>query len=209
MHETLLRSGSRSRSSRPTRSPRSPTRRRPRSPCSSPRPPPRTSRAAGLDRDRGPACDRRPLLPPDRPRLRDERRRVRRGEGQPRHAAVPRRGSGASDRLRAHRRRLRHSRRLRDDLGSSVARGAQARLSLGFVALLTVANLRGVSESGVLFALPTYGFVAAMYALVAIGIARCAIGGARAPTCRTRLPAGVGRSGSSSSCARSHPAPRR
>jgi amino acid transporter len=41
-------------------------------------------------------------------------------------------------------------------------------LSLFFVALLTVANLRGVRESGALFALPTYAFVAAMYVLIAV-----------------------------------------
>jgi len=41
-------------------------------------------------------------------------------------------------------------------------------LSLFFVALLTVANLRGVRESGALFALPTYAFVAAMYLLIAV-----------------------------------------
>lgn len=39
-------------------------------------------------------------------------------------------------------------------------------LSLGFVALLTVANLRGVKESGRAFAIPTYGFVAAVYAML-------------------------------------------
>ena len=49
-------------------------------------------------------------------------------------------------------------------------------LSLGFVVLLTVVNLRGVRESGVLFALPTYSFVAAMYVMVVTGIGRCAVG---------------------------------
>ena len=44
-------------------------------------------------------------------------------------------------------------------------------LSLGFVALLTIVNLRGVRESGVLFALPTYGFVAVMFVMVATGVA--------------------------------------
>ena len=39
-------------------------------------------------------------------------------------------------------------------------------LSLGFVVLLTIVNLRGVRESGVLFALPTYGFVAVMFVMV-------------------------------------------
>jgi amino acid transporter len=46
-------------------------------------------------------------------------------------------------------------------------------ISLGFVLLLTVANLRGVRESGILFALPTYAFVAAMYVLVGTGVAKC------------------------------------
>ncbi len=47
-------------------------------------------------------------------------------------------------------------------------------LSVAFVALLTVVNLRGVRESGIAFALPTYAFVAAMYVLVATGIWKCA-----------------------------------
>jgi amino acid transporter len=42
-------------------------------------------------------------------------------------------------------------------------------LSLGFVALLTVANLRGVKESGRLFAVPTYAFVAAVLLLIGAG----------------------------------------
>jgi hypothetical protein len=49
-------------------------------------------------------------------------------------------------------------------------------LSLGFVALITLVNLRGVRESGVLFAIPTYAFVAAMFALVGTGVTRCVDG---------------------------------
>jgi amino acid transporter len=49
-------------------------------------------------------------------------------------------------------------------------------LSLGFVALLTLANLRGVKESGRAFAVPTYGFVLAVYAMLAAGFARLAFG---------------------------------
>src|SRR5437764_3041702 len=45
-------------------------------------------------------------------------------------------------------------------------------LSLGFVVLLTVVNLRGVRESGIAFALPTYSFVVAMYVMIATGIGR-------------------------------------
>ena len=50
-------------------------------------------------------------------------------------------------------------------------------LSLGFVALLTVVNLRGVKESGRAFAIPTYGFVLAIYAMLAVGFAKVAFGG--------------------------------
>ena len=49
-------------------------------------------------------------------------------------------------------------------------------LSLGFVVLLTLVNLRGVRESGIAFALPTYSFVAVMLLLVGVGVARCALG---------------------------------
>src|SRR3954471_16652094 len=49
-------------------------------------------------------------------------------------------------------------------------------LSLGFVVVLTLANLRGVKESGRAFALPTYGFVAAVYALLAVGFWKIAFG---------------------------------
>jgi amino acid transporter len=49
-------------------------------------------------------------------------------------------------------------------------------LSLAAVGLLTVVNLRGVRESGIAFALPTYSFVAAMYVLVAAGVVKCVAG---------------------------------
>src|SRR3954468_9478314 len=49
-------------------------------------------------------------------------------------------------------------------------------LSLGFVVVLTLANLRGVRESGRAFALPTYGFVAAIYVLLAVGFWKIAFG---------------------------------
>ena len=45
-------------------------------------------------------------------------------------------------------------------------------LCLGAIAVLTVMNLRGVRESGTVFALPTYGFVLSVYALLAAGIVR-------------------------------------
>src|SRR4051794_20784135 len=50
-------------------------------------------------------------------------------------------------------------------------------LSLACVALLTVANLRGVKESGRAFAIPTYGFVAIVYVMLAIGFGKVLFGG--------------------------------
>ncbi len=47
-------------------------------------------------------------------------------------------------------------------------------LSLGFVALITLANLRGVRESGTLFAVPTYAFIASIFALIVTGLLKCA-----------------------------------
>ncbi len=55
-------------------------------------------------------------------------------------------------------------------------RGHEVTLSLAFIGILTVVNLRGVRESGILFALPTYAFVAAMYAMVVTGVGKCALG---------------------------------
>src|SRR3982751_1916317 len=49
-------------------------------------------------------------------------------------------------------------------------------LSLAGVAVLSVMNLRGVKESGRAFAVPTYGFVAAIYAMLAVGFAKIAFG---------------------------------
>jgi amino acid transporter len=50
-------------------------------------------------------------------------------------------------------------------------------LSVGFIALLAVVNLRGVRESGAAFALPTYAFVALTFLLLASGAYRALTGG--------------------------------
>ncbi len=55
-------------------------------------------------------------------------------------------------------------------------RSHQVGLSLLFVVLLTLVNLRGVRESGILFALPTYAFVAVMYAMIGTGVGKCVAG---------------------------------
>ena len=65
-------------------------------------------------------------------------------------------------------------------------------LSLFFVLLLTVVNLRGVRESGIVFALPTYGFVAVMYILIATGFVRCLDGTCPQASVPHPLAAGAG-----------------
>jgi amino acid transporter len=53
-------------------------------------------------------------------------------------------------------------------------RGHELLLSLICVALITFANLRGVRETGLLFAFPTYAFVTSIFILLIVGIGRCA-----------------------------------
>ena len=45
-------------------------------------------------------------------------------------------------------------------------------IAIGFVVFLTAMNLRGVKESGKLFALPTYAFVVGVLAMVLLGLAK-------------------------------------
>ena len=49
-------------------------------------------------------------------------------------------------------------------------------LSIALVGLLALMNLRGVKESGSVFAVPTYGFVACVFAMLVVGFA-AALGG--------------------------------
>ena len=49
-------------------------------------------------------------------------------------------------------------------------------MALGFVAVITLGNLRGIRESGRLFALPTECFVASMLLLLAVGAGRAISG---------------------------------
>ncbi|MGH2691684.1 MAG: APC family permease, partial [Actinomycetota bacterium] len=55
-------------------------------------------------------------------------------------------------------------------------------LSIGFIALVAMANLRGVKEAGTLFALPTYGFVITVYIMLGAGLVNCLDGCPRAAT---------------------------
>ena len=65
-------------------------------------------------------------------------------------------------------------------------------LSIGFVVLLTIVNLRGVRESGVLFAVPTYGFVLVMFLMVGTGIGQCLDGSCPQAPVPDPLAAGAG-----------------
>jgi amino acid transporter len=49
-------------------------------------------------------------------------------------------------------------------------------LSIFFVLFVTLLNLRGARESGTLFAIPTYGFILSILALIAVGLVVCAGG---------------------------------
>jgi amino acid transporter len=51
-------------------------------------------------------------------------------------------------------------------------------LSLGMVTALALMNLRGVRESGRVFAVPTYGFILLVFAMLAVGLFRVAVGNA-------------------------------
>jgi amino acid transporter len=50
-------------------------------------------------------------------------------------------------------------------------------LTLGFVLILMMGNLRGIRESGRIFAVPTYFFIASMLALLSVGIWHVLAGG--------------------------------
>jgi amino acid transporter len=76
---------------------------------------------------------------------------------------------------------------------SAVPSWARYRVSLaiGFILLIMLANLRGVKEAGRLFAIPTYGFVAMVFATLAIGLARCISECPRASTADLELEGGA------------------
>jgi amino acid transporter len=55
--------------------------------------------------------------------------------------------------------------------------GHRVALGLFFIALITVVNLRGLRESGSIFAVPTYMFIVGMFVMIGIGVARNAMAG--------------------------------
>ncbi|MGH2674965.1 MAG: APC family permease [Actinomycetota bacterium] len=46
-------------------------------------------------------------------------------------------------------------------------------IALGLIALVSLANLRGVKEAGTLFAIPTYGFVITVFVTLGVGLFQC------------------------------------
>jgi len=65
-------------------------------------------------------------------------------------------------------------------------------LTVALILLVTLANLRGSKESGRIFAVPTYGFVLAMYALIVTGIIKCFGGCPQAATADHHLEVASG-----------------
>src|SRR4051812_46029388 len=67
-------------------------------------------------------------------------------------------------------------------------------LSVGFVAILMIGNLRGVRESGRIFAVPTYFFIVSILAMLAVGAWRYFFGGIT-PAPETALAVGASGTG--------------
>ena len=55
--------------------------------------------------------------------------------------------------------------------------GHRVAVGLGFIALVTVLNPRGIREPGSIFAVPTYLFLAGILGMIGLGIARNALDG--------------------------------
>ncbi len=67
------------------------------------------------------------------------------------------------------------------------------RAMLGVLAIILVllVNLRGVRESGRVFAIPTYGFIGILFALLAVGFTRMAMGNLEPPPAVTAAESGL------------------
>ena len=88
-------------------------------------------------------------------------------------AREPARRLGLIRRLRPDRRRLDGRRRGGDHLGASRScTTASVEMAVGFVALLTLGNLRGIRESGTIFAIPTYFFIFTFGGMLVVGLVR-------------------------------------
>ncbi|MSZ51333.1 MAG: amino acid permease [Actinobacteria bacterium] len=50
-------------------------------------------------------------------------------------------------------------------------------IALGFIAIIAIGNLRGVKDSGKIFAIPTYAFLISMFLMIGVGIVKATLGG--------------------------------
>jgi amino acid transporter len=66
---------------------------------------------------------------------------------------------------------------------------ARVPLALVIVVFITIMNLRGVKESGTLFAIPTYGFIVSVYLMIGVGFAKCLGGCPHAASSSLKIPA--------------------
>jgi len=59
-------------------------------------------------------------------------------------------------------------------------------LAAGFIVFVTVMNIRGVKESGSIFAVPTYAFIGIIFTMIVVGLYQCFLGdGCRRPPPRS------------------------
>jgi amino acid transporter len=65
-------------------------------------------------------------------------------------------------------------------------------LSLACIFVLTLGNLRGTRESGLLFAFPTYGFIVLLYLTLGVGVAKCTVGSCPTAVVSHPLATGTG-----------------
>jgi amino acid transporter len=65
-------------------------------------------------------------------------------------------------------------------------------IALGFIVIIAWGNLRGVRESGRMFAVPTYAFLLSIFVMIGVGVCKAATGGlAHAPMPADHVPMGV------------------
>src|SRR6478609_6091338 len=73
-----------------------------------------------------------------------------------------------------------------------VLRPYRVPIALGFIVIIAWGNLRGVRESGRMFAVPTYAFLVSIFVMIGVGVYKAATGGlAHAPIPADHVPLGV------------------
>jgi amino acid transporter len=81
------------------------------------------------------------------------------------------------------------------DAITSAAPGLEAakiEIAALFVLFVALANLRGIKESGTFFAIPTYGFILSIFALLVTGLVKCLGGCPLASSATDHLPVATG-----------------